>query len=85
MSSRFIRRIALAGLLAAAIASTRFAVAGAESLESLIANGALPSAAPALLAPIAESGRAGWACAPERAAAAKRAHEAELPAANPSL
>jgi hypothetical protein len=82
MSTRLLRRLLLGGLLFAAVISTRFAVAGAASLEAMIADGFTPSATPALLAPIGETGRTGWACAPERAAAASQARAAELPAAN---
>lgn len=80
MSSRLIRKIALVGLLVAAAFSARFAVAGAASVESLLEGGMAPSAAPSLLGPITEAGRTGWACQPERAAAAKHAGDAELPA-----
>ena len=45
-------------------------------------NALVPSAPPALLAPISEDGRVGWTCAAERAARARSAHEAELPAPN---
>jgi hypothetical protein len=39
----------------------------------------VPSAAPALLGPITESGRTGWDCAPEHAATARTATGAGLP------
>ncbi len=84
MSSHLVRRIVLGGLLFAGLLSARFAVAGATTLESMLENGLLPSSVPALLAPISESGRTGWACAPERAAAATRAGAAELPASTDS-
>jgi hypothetical protein len=43
-------------------------------------SGALtPSSAPALLGPITSTGRVGWECKPEKAAASERVHEAELP------
>ena len=80
MSSRLIRKLVLGGLLIVAAFSARFAVAGAASIEALVEDGMAPSAAPALLGPITEAGRKGWACTPERAAAAKHAGEAELPA-----
>ena len=82
MSSRLVRKIVLVGLLAVAAFSARFAIAGAASIEALVENGMVPSAAPALLGPITEAGRKGWACVPERAAAAKHSGEAELPAEN---
>ncbi len=40
------------------------------------------SAAPPLLGPIDERGRSGWQCLPERTAAARRARDADLPAAD---
>lgn len=80
MSSHLVRRIVLTGLLLVAALSARYAVAGAASMEALLEGGMAPSAAPTLLGPITEAGRTGWACAPERAAAAKHAREAELPA-----
>ncbi|MGZ3553624.1 MAG: hypothetical protein ACXWNK_16430 [Vulcanimicrobiaceae bacterium] len=80
MSSHLVRKIVLGGLLIAAAFSARFAVAGAASMEAVLEGGMAPSASPALLGPITEAGRTGWACAPERAAAAKHTREAELPA-----
>ncbi len=41
----------------------------------------VPSAPPALLAPISEDGRVGWTCVAERAARARTPREAELPGA----
>ena len=77
--STHLLRLCAAGLLAGALCCGRLAVAGAATLEDLI-NGALaPSAAPALLGPITSSGRVGWECKPERAAAAGSWHDAELP------
>jgi hypothetical protein len=43
------------------------------------AGSLVPSAAPALLGPITESGRTGWDCAPEHAATARTATGAGLP------
>lgn len=42
----------------------------------------VPSAPPALLAPISEDGRVGWTCTAERAARARSPREAELPGAD---
>ena len=44
-------------------------------------NGAIlaPSSLPAILGPISDLGRAGWDCAPERAARSERVVHAELP------
>ncbi|MGB8907360.1 MAG: hypothetical protein WCC84_01290 [Candidatus Cybelea sp.] len=80
MSRTLLRRAVLAAtLLAATFACGRLAVAGTASLEDLLAGGLTPSAAPALLGPITSAGRVGWECKPERAAAAARWHEGELP------
>ncbi|MFY9664850.1 MAG: hypothetical protein WAL67_08635 [Candidatus Cybelea sp.] len=80
MSITLLRRVVLAvTLLAATFACGRFAVAGAESLEDMLTGALTPSAAPALLGPITSAGRVGWECKPERAAAAARWHEGELP------
>jgi hypothetical protein len=67
-------------LLAAGFAwSGHFAIAGAATLEDLLAGALTPSAAPALLGPITATGRVGWECKPERAAAAAPYRQAELP------
>ncbi|MBV8531896.1 MAG: hypothetical protein JO104_11295 [Candidatus Eremiobacteraeota bacterium] len=79
MSRSLLLRIVAAILLAGAIFSGRFAAAGAASLEEMLAGALTPSAAPALLGPITSAGRIGWECKPERAAAAARWKEAELP------
>jgi hypothetical protein len=81
VSITLVLRLIAASLLSAALfGSGCFAVAGAASLEDLLEGGLTPSAAPALLGPITSAGRTGWECKPERAAAAARWHEAELPA-----
>jgi hypothetical protein len=49
------------------------------SVNDLEAARLLPSAIPALLGPITEGGRAGWECAPERAAQSTSPAKAELP------
>ena len=74
------RPILAAALLALTIASGHFAVAGAASLEDMITGALTPSGAPAMLGPITSSGRTGWECKPERAAAAGGWRQAELPA-----
>jgi hypothetical protein len=59
------------------------AVGGEATLEDLARTQTVPSAAAGLLGPITESGRTGWECAPERAARARTAHAAGLPASTP--
>lgn len=53
--------------------------AQSASLESMLQGGLLSSDVPALLGPISESGRTGWECKPEIAAAARSAAAADLP------
>ena len=77
---RSIRPLVLAVAAALGAAGLAAGFAGAASVESLLAGALQPSAAPPLLGPITESGRTGWACKPEKAAAASRASDAELPA-----
>lgn len=79
MSSRFVRPLAFAIATVAGALCLHFGVAGAASIDAMLGSQLQPSAAPALLAPIAESGRTGWACKPERAASARGWHDAELP------
>ncbi|MBV9270412.1 MAG: hypothetical protein JO165_04915 [Candidatus Eremiobacteraeota bacterium] len=74
-----VRRFAVCVLLAVSILCGRAALADVSSIQSLLDGGLRPSAQPALLAPISESGRTGWACKPEKAAEASGAREAELP------
>lgn len=71
------RRLALA--FALALAALSGAAAGAALLLDDPVALLAPSAQPDLLGPITEAGRVGWACAPERAATAKRAADAGLP------
>ncbi|HVN70072.1 MAG TPA: hypothetical protein VMU38_10550 [Candidatus Binatia bacterium] len=66
-------------LLTGVLLCGRLAVAGAASIEELLAGGLTPSAAPALLGPITSAGRVGWECKPERAASSARSREADLP------
>jgi len=84
MPPTFGRRMVIALALLAGITSIPLAYAGALSLESLARDQVVPSEAPALLEPIGESGRVGWKCAPERAAAATDADAAGLPSTGPS-
>jgi hypothetical protein len=77
--TRLLRLLAAILLAGASLWSGRVAVAGAASLEDLLAGGLTPSAAPSLLGPITSAGRIGWECKPERAAAAAPWHAAELP------
>jgi hypothetical protein len=79
MSSPLIVRTAIAAVLAAAIGCGGAALAKAASLDDLIAGQLIGSDAPPLLGPITSAGRKGWECKPERAAAARLSHEAELP------
>ncbi len=79
MSRRALRSLLYALLAAAAISLAAAGFAGASSIEAMLEGSLQPSAAPALLGPITESGRTGWACKPERAAAATDARAAELP------
>lgn len=73
-------RLLAALLVAGGIAySSRAALAGAASLDDLLAGALAPSSAPALLGPITSAGRIGWECKPERAAAAAPWHQADLP------
>ena len=67
-------------LLAGALAAIAMGLAGAGSLGELLGGSLQTSAAPSLLGPITEAGRKGWACKPERAAAARAVKDAELPA-----
>jgi len=66
-------------LLAGTLAAVGSGLAGAGSLESMLAGTLQTSSAPGLLGPITESGRKGWACKPEHAASARKARDAELP------
>lgn len=67
-------------LMAGGVAwSGRAALAGAASLDDLLAGALSPSSAPALLGPITSAGRIGWECKPEQAATAAPWRQAELP------
>lgn len=79
MSSAPVLRLLAAGLMTAALVCGGAALAKAASLEELLAGQLVASSAPALLGPITSEGRKGWDCKPERAAAAARRREAELP------
>jgi hypothetical protein len=78
--TRLPRLLAAILLAVGFIWSGRFAVAAGASLEDMLAGALTPSAAPPLLGPITSGGRTGWECKPERAAAAARYRQAELPA-----
>ncbi|HET9096390.1 MAG TPA: hypothetical protein VFN37_06990 [Candidatus Baltobacteraceae bacterium] len=78
--SRLWARIVLSGVLLITVCGGAAAgIAGASSVESALEGALQPSAAPALLGPITEAGRKGWACKPEQAAAARTVRQAELP------
>ncbi len=79
MSTRVLRSLFYGLLLAGSLAAVATGLAGAGSLEQLMGGALQTSAAPGLLGPITEAGRKGWACKPERAAAARSAKDAELP------
>lgn len=79
MSTRPFARLVLAGLLLIAAASLRVAIAGASDLGLSSVDALATSAFPNMLGPINENGRVGWACRPERAAEASKAHMADLP------
>lgn len=80
--SRHVRtRLVLAALLALSGASGGYALAHAGVLAEISGMSLEPSATPDLLDAIDEHGRTGWECHPEKAAAAARAHDAQLPQA----
>ena len=76
MPQSLVRWAILVGVVVLTLAGFGLARASVDELSSLRL---VPSAAPALLGPILESGRTGWECAPERAASAGNARSAELP------
>jgi hypothetical protein len=80
MSSVVVPRILAAVLLAGAVLCGRVALAGAASVEDLLAGQLLSSGTPQLLGPITSAGRKGWDCKPEHAAGAAHWRGAELPA-----
>jgi hypothetical protein len=65
-------------LLAVTLSVFGLSIGVASSLE-LLGSGLTAAAAPPLLAPITEAGRAGWTCIAEQAARATHWREAELP------
>lgn len=79
MSSHPVRSLIFALTAALCVMAGAAGFAGAASVEETLQGVLQPSAAPALLGPITESGRTGWACKPEQAAAATNATAAELP------
>jgi hypothetical protein len=84
MSTRLLRRLRLIAACVFVLAGAGLTVARAVSVEDLSSAQLLPSAPPALLGPITESGRKGWDCTPERAAGAKSSRDAELPSDAPT-
>lgn len=81
MSRRTWRSFLVALAACAALAAACAGYAGAVSLDSMLQTALEPSAVPGMLGTITESGRKGWECKPEIAAAAKTAREADLPVA----
>jgi hypothetical protein len=79
MSRRWLRLFVLAAVIAVCALGFGYGYAGAQSLEAMLDGALTPSAAPALLGPITEGGRVGWACKPEQAAGASSWQNAELP------
>ncbi len=79
MSRRWLRLFVLAAAIAVCALTFVYGYAGAQSLEAMLDGALVPSAAPALLGPITEGGRVGWACKPEQAAGAGTWQNAELP------
>jgi len=77
--TQLLRVLAAVLLAGAAFFCGRVAVAGASSLDDLLAGALTPSAAPSLLASITSAGRVGWECKPEKAAAAASSSKAALP------
>lgn len=78
--THLLRLVAVLVLAGGVAWSGRAALAGATSLDDLLAGALSPSSTPALLGPITSAGRVGWECKPERAAAAAPWHQADLPA-----
>jgi len=79
MSRLWVRAVLVAALLTSAAGGAAVGVAGAASVESMLDGALVPSSAPALLGPITEAGRKGWACKPEQAASARHWQDADLP------
>lgn len=69
--------------LTALAAAGGIAVSAEATLDELARAQVSPTASADLLGPITEAGRTGWSCAPERAAGARSARAAELPADAP--
>jgi len=79
MSTHWLWRWRLIFACAAALSGAAFGAARAVSLADAAPTQLMPSQTPSLLGPISESGRKGWDCTPEHAAAAVASHDAELP------
>jgi len=71
-----------AGLVAVVVLIGAGAGLARASVDALDAVRLVPSAVPELLGPISSLGRAGWDCAPERAAQSSNSAHAELPSAS---
>ena len=67
-------------MLLTLIAASGIAMSAEATFDDLAQTSLAPSPHAALLAPIAEGGRTGWDCTPEKAARATAARAAELPA-----
>lgn len=72
-------RALLAGLLTAALLGARVAMANASAFDLTGASALVPSSMPDLLEPITYTGRTGWDCVAERAAADNGWRGAGLP------
>ncbi len=79
MSRLWVRAVLVAALLTSVAGGAAVGVAGAASVETMLDGALVPSSAPAMLGPITEAGRKGWACKPEQAASARHWRDAELP------
>jgi hypothetical protein len=80
MSSALVSRILAGALLVGTLLCARAGLAGASSLEDILAGGMAPSSAAGLLGPITSAGRKGWDCKPEHVAQSQHWQAAELPA-----
>jgi hypothetical protein len=83
VSRELFRRVLLVAGFIAATSLAAYGATEAASVADLLTQTALSPQAPALLGPISSTGRRGWECKPERAAAATGSHQAELPSPEP--
>jgi hypothetical protein len=72
-------RVLLVGLLTAGLVGARVAMANASAFDLSGASALVPSDMPDLLEPITYTGRTGWECTAERAAASSEWRGAGLP------